>query len=77
MSFAKQLAPKVKVNAIQPGPILFKKWHSEQTRERVLRETLLGEEGGVEPIGLAVEAILANDYQTGAVIAIDGGRRLS
>lgn len=77
LSFAKQLAPKVKVNVIQPGPILFKEWHGLQAREQVLKETLLGEEGGAEAIGLAVEAILANDYQTGAIIAVDGGRRLS
>jgi dihydromonapterin reductase/dihydrofolate reductase len=77
LSFAKQLAPKVKVNVVQPGPVLFKEWHSPRARERVLRETLLGEEGGVEAIGLAVEAILANHYQTGAVIAVDGGRRVS
>ena len=76
-SFAKRLAPKVKVNAIQPGPILFKEWHSAAARERVLKRTLLGQEGGVEVIGLAVEAILANSYQTGAVIAVDGGRRLA
>ena len=77
LSFAKRLAPKVKVNAIQPGPILFKDWHGADVRERVLKRTLLGEEGGVEVIGLAVDAILANSYQTGAVIAVDGGRRLA
>jgi dihydromonapterin reductase/dihydrofolate reductase len=77
LSFAKRLAPKVKVNAIQPGPILFKDWHGADARERVLKRTLLGEEGGVEVIGLAVDAILANSYQTGAVIAVDGGRRLA
>jgi dihydromonapterin reductase/dihydrofolate reductase len=77
LSFAKRLAPKVKVNVIQPGPILFKEWHGPHARERVLKETLLGEEGGVEAIGLAVEAILANDHQTGAIIAVDGGRRLA
>jgi dihydromonapterin reductase/dihydrofolate reductase len=77
LSFAKRLAPKVKVNVIQPGPILFKDWHGPQARERVLQDTLLGEEGGAEAIGLAVEAILANDYQTGAVVAVDGGRRLA
>jgi len=76
LSFAKSLAPKVKVNVIQPGPILFKDWHSEAMKEQVLRETLLGVEGGSEPICLAVSALLANPYQTGAVIAVDGGRRL-
>ena len=77
LSFAKQLAPKVKVNVVQPGPVLFKEWHGPEARRRVLAETPLGEEGGAEAIGLAVEAVLANDYQTGAVIAVDGGRRLS
>ena len=77
LSFAKRLAPKVKVNVVQPGPILFKEWHSAAARERVLSETLLGEEGGVEAIGMAVEAILRNHYQTGAVIPLDGARRLA
>lgn len=76
LSFAQSLAPKVKVNVIQPGPILFKDWHSEAMKEQVLRETLLGVEGGSEPICLAVSALLANPYQTGAVVAVDGGRRL-
>jgi dihydromonapterin reductase/dihydrofolate reductase len=77
LSFAKRLAPKVKVNVVQPGPVLFKDWHGPEARERVLGETLLGEEGGVEAVGLAVEALLANPYQTGAIVAVDGGRRLS
>ncbi|CAO3413240.1 SDR family NAD(P)-dependent oxidoreductase [Azospirillum argentinense] len=77
LSFAKRLAPKVKVNVVQPGPILFKEWHGPEARARVLSETLLGDEGGVEAIGLAVEAILRNHYQTGAVVAVDGGRRLA
>ena len=76
LSFAQSLAPKVKVNVIQPGPILFKDWHSEAMKTQVLSETLLGVEGGTEPICLAVSALLANPYQTGAVIAVDGGRRL-
>ncbi|NUB29691.1 SDR family oxidoreductase [Azospirillum brasilense] len=77
LSFAKRLAPKVKVNVVQPGPILFKEWHGPDARARVLSETLLGEEGGVEAIGMAVEAVLQNHYQTGAVVAVDGGRRLA
>lgn len=77
LAFAKRLAPKIKVNAVQPGPVLFKGWHDQRARQRVLDETLLGEEGGVEAIGLAVDAILANPFQTGAIIAVDGGRRLA
>ena len=37
----------------------------------------IADEGGVEAIGMAVEAILRNHYQTGAVIPVDGGRRLA
>lgn len=77
LSFAKRLAPKIKVNAVQPGPVLFKEWHDTRARQRVLDETLLAEEGGVEAIGIAVEALLANPFQTGAVVAVDGGRRLA
>lgn len=77
LSFAKALAPKVKVNVVQPGPVLFKDWHGEDVRRRVLDQTLLGREGGAEPIVRSVAAILDNPYQTGSVIAVDGGRRLA
>jgi len=77
LSSAKKFAPKVKVNIIQPGPILFQDWHSQELRNQILAETLLQREGGVESIGLAAEAILANNYQTGAIVVVDGGRHLS
>jgi dihydromonapterin reductase/dihydrofolate reductase len=77
LSFAKRFAPKVKVNAIQPGPILFQDWHGADARRQILAETLLGKEGGADAIGLAVEAILANHYQTGASIVVDGGRHIA
>ena len=77
LSFAKQLAPKIKVNVIQPGPILFKEWHSEAAKKEVLSETLLGFEAGPEPIIKAASALLDNPYQTGAIIPVDGGRRLT
>jgi dihydromonapterin reductase / dihydrofolate reductase len=77
LSFAKKFAPKVKVNIIQPGPILFQDWHGKALRSQILSETLLKKEGGVESIGLAVEAVLANHYQTGAIVVVDGGRHIS
>jgi len=77
LSFAKKFAPKVKVNVIQPGPILFQDWHGQELRSQILAETLLKKEGGVESVGLAAEAILANNYQTGAIVVVDGGRHLS
>ncbi|MDX5334296.1 MAG: SDR family oxidoreductase [Gammaproteobacteria bacterium] len=77
LSFAKRLAPGVKVNAIQPGPVLFKDSHTAAAREQVLQETLLGREGGAEAIYRAVKALLDNPYITGASLPVDGGRRLA
>ena len=77
LSFAKKLAPTVKVNAIQPGPVLFKDSHTPEMRERVLSETLLAKEGGAEAIYRAVKALLDNPYITGATLPVDGGRRLA
>lgn len=77
LSFAKRLAPTVKVNAIQPGPVLFKESHTPEMRERVLDETLLAREGGADAIYQAVRALLDNPYITGACLPVDGGRRLA
>ncbi|MDX1812571.1 MAG: SDR family NAD(P)-dependent oxidoreductase, partial [Gammaproteobacteria bacterium] len=43
-SFAKKLAPEVRVNSIQPGPMKFLPEHSEADKEKVLSETLLAYE---------------------------------
>lgn len=76
LSEAKRLAPKVKVNVIQPGPIGFTEWHSPAERDAILAATPLGRLGGPEAIYRALRGILDNDYLTGAVIPVDGGRRL-
>lgn len=76
LAAAKRLAPAVKVNVIQPGPISFTGWHEPDARSRILADTPMGRAGGPEAIYAAVRGILDNDYQTGAVIAVDGGRRL-
>lgn len=76
LAFAKRLAPNVKVNAIQPGPISFQPWQDEYSAARVLASTPLARPGSAEDIYTAVRAIMANGYQTGAVIPVDGGRRL-
>jgi len=76
LSFARSLAPAVKVNVIQPGPIHFPTGYSEADSQAVLKTTPLGRPGGAAAIVQAVRSILANDFMTGAVIAVDGGRRL-
>ena len=77
MSFARELAPAVRVNTIEPGPILFLDEHGDEWREQVLAKTPLAREGGLEPIWQAVQLLMQNDYMTGASIRVDGGRGLA
>jgi dihydromonapterin reductase / dihydrofolate reductase len=76
-SYAKRLAPRVRVNAIQPGPVKFLPEHSASEQSQVLDQTLLAVEGGFEALEKAIYAILDNHYMTAAVVKVDGGRSLA
>ncbi|RUO55415.1 SDR family NAD(P)-dependent oxidoreductase [Pseudidiomarina homiensis] len=76
LSFAKALAPEVRVNGIQPGPILFLPEHDSEHRQKVLAETPLNLEGGLEPMLQAVRFLRDNPFVTGEFIKVDGGRAL-
>lgn len=77
ISYAKLLAPRVRVNAIQPGPIKFLPEHSSAEQTQVLSETLLPVEGGFAALEKGIQAILANEYITASVLKIDGGRSVT
>lgn len=76
-SYALRLAPDVRVNCIEPGPILFLDHHDENYRQDILSRTPLAREGGLEPIWQALAMIIENRYLTGARIAVDGGRSVT
>lgn len=77
LSYARLLAPQVRVNAIMPGPIRFLPDHTEEQKQEVLAETLLPREGGFGSVVIQLLALLDNDFMTGALIPVDGGRRLA
>ena len=76
-ALAKELAPAVRVNAIAPGPILFPDDFDAAARQREINRTLLRRAGDPQHITEAVLLLARNDYITGAVLPVDGGRLLS
>lgn len=78
-SLARELAPKVRVNGVSPGAILWpEREEPESARAEILKRTALGRLGDPEDIASAV-AFLALDapYVTGEILNVDGGRRLN
>lgn len=77
LGYARKLAPEVRVNAIMPGPIQFLPEHTPAQREKVMAQTLLPREGGFDSVVTQLLALVDNDFITGALIPVDGGRRLA
>jgi len=74
-SHAQRLAPRVKVNAIAPGLMAFHEEDGDDYKQQRLSRSLLGVEPGFEEAVKALRYLLASDYSTGSVLALDGGRR--
>jgi pteridine reductase len=83
-SLAMELAPRVRVNGVAPGAILWPEpaneaeENADAAREQILQSIPLGRVGNPVDIAeavlfLAVEA----SYLTGEVLRVDGGRRLN
>ena len=73
---ARALAPRVRVNAIAPGPVLPHAGMSEEAFAALARATPLGRGPSVEEICRALRAILEAPALTGQLLALDGGRHL-
>jgi NAD(P)-dependent dehydrogenase (short-subunit alcohol dehydrogenase family) len=73
---AKACAPEIQVNAIAPGPVLFPDYYTEDQKRIAIDRTLLKRAGSPRDIVNAVVFLIENDYITGEVIHVDGGRHL-
>jgi len=76
-TLAQALAPRIRVNAIGPGPSLA---HERQSAEDFAAEaaaTPLGRGPGLGEFGAAVRFIVATASMTGQMIALDGGQHLA
>ena len=77
LSFARALAPKVKVNAIAPALLLFNDHDDANYRATALQKSLLQIEPGAAELSDTVMYLLSSRYITGKVIGLDGGRQLN
>lgn len=76
-SLSRELAPKIRVNGIAPGVIL---WHenelSENDKQNVVNEISLKRLGSPKDIAEAILFLCKADYVTGQILAVDGGRSI-
>ena len=77
-SLAAALAPRVRVNAVAPGAILWpEKGDDAGARQHIIDDTLLGRLGESRDVASAVRFLIKDaTFVTGQVIDIDGGRGL-
>lgn len=78
-SLAVELAfrnPRVRVNAVLPGPVMLPPDLPAAEREKVIQGTLAAREGNPHNVAHAVAFLLENDYMTGVCLPVDGGRSI-
>jgi NAD(P)-dependent dehydrogenase (short-subunit alcohol dehydrogenase family) len=75
-TMAQALAPRVRVNAIGPGPVLRSVHQTEDEFAEECRATLLKRGTSPDEVASTVAYILATPAMTGQMIALDGGQHL-
>jgi len=77
-TLARELAPKVRVNAIAPGSILWpEKEPADRLKQQILKNSALARQGSPDDIAAAVMFLVEQaDYITGHTLAVDGGRSM-
>jgi pteridine reductase len=66
--------PRVRVNAVLPGPVMLPPDLPEAERREAIDATLVRREGGPEHVVRAVLHFIDNEFVTGACLPVDGGR---
>lgn len=75
---ALELAPKVRVNAIAPGTVIFPESYDEAQREKVKSKIPLQRIGAAEDVVEAALFLLRpGRFVTGQVLTVDGGRSIA
>jgi len=66
--------PGVRVNCVQPGPVLLGEDVPEETISRLVESTLAKRIGTPEDVAAAVAFLCENTFVTGVCLPVDGGR---
>ncbi|MFN0018553.1 MAG: SDR family NAD(P)-dependent oxidoreductase [Pirellulaceae bacterium] len=69
--------PRVRVNAILPGPVMLPPDLPQTERDNSIAGTLVKREGLPENIAHAVLFLIENDFVTGVTLPVDGGRTIA
>ena len=75
-SMAVELAPSVRVNAIAPGTVLLPQDYSPEKKHWAEENSLLKRVGNPQDVARMAAFLIENDFTTGAVYFVDGGRAL-
>jgi len=73
---ARQLAPRVRVNAVVPGAVLAPEGWPAEAQQKFVASTPLARMGTPDDVAQAVVFLAAAPYVTGEVLFVDGGRHL-
>jgi pteridine reductase len=68
--------PRVRVNCVLPGPVLFPPQATEADRRAMVEATLVKRADCPESIASAVQFLIDNPFVTGACLPVDGGRSI-
>ena len=78
-SLAKELGPKIRVNGISPGPVMWPEHGGDvAAREKIIQRTILQRMGTPEDIARTALFFAASaPFITGQILAVDGGRSVA
>lgn len=74
---ALELAPRVRVNAVAPGTVLWPEHYPASRRKELTRRIPLGRSGTPDDVARAVRYLAEAPFVTGTVLPVDGGRHLA
>lgn len=73
-TLARELAPGICVNSVAPGLVTWPEGISEEGKQRILKLIPMGRAARPQDITAAIIFLLKNDYITGQILNVDGGR---